>query len=60
MWVVSHHLLAKVYTQDNTGRPLKHQVDDGLKTRNMDVALSLLGKDVVLYQYPASTIPIGI
>ena len=35
-------LLSQGLHQDNTGRPLGHQMDNGLETRSMDIAMSLL------------------
>ena len=46
--------------QKNTGRPLRHQKDDKLKACSTDVVPSLLVKDIVPYQYPASTSPTKI
>ena len=54
VWVVSHCLLGKV---DNIGKPLRHQTDNGLKTRSTDMALSLLGQDVVSHQDLVGTSP---
>ena len=41
--------------QDSTGRPLRHQTDNRLKTRSTDMAPSLLSKDVVPHQDLAGT-----
>ena len=42
--------LSQGLCQDSTSRPFKHQMDNELKTHSMDMAPSLLRKDVVPHQ----------
>ena len=52
--------LSQGLCQDNTSKPLLHQMDNELKTRSKDMPPSLLNKDVVPYQDLAGTSPTRI
>jgi len=52
--------LSQGLRQDSTDRPLRHQMDNELKTHNMNMAWSLLRKDVVPHQNLVGTSPTRI
>ena len=52
--------LSQGLCQDNTGRPLRHQIDNELKTHSIDIAPRLLVQNVVPHQDLAGTSPTKI
>ena len=46
--------------QDSVGKPLKHQIENRLEIRNMDMTLSLLSQDGIPHQDSVGATPTKI